>query len=170
MAEEVAYKERQLVVFGLADELYGIDIGVVREIVTMQRVTRVPRVPDYIEGIINLRGNVIPVVDLRKKLGLPAKEKTKDTRIVIVEVDSETVGLVVDMVSEVMRVPESSIELRSTLIGDLESDPVEGIVRLDDKLIILMDISRIISTQGVNTLPSREQLEDSLDQGEEPQS
>ncbi|HHY47660.1 MAG TPA: chemotaxis protein CheW, partial [Firmicutes bacterium] len=141
------------------DELYGIDIGAVREIVTMQKVTRVPRVPEYIEGIINLRGNVIPVIDLRKKLALPVREHTKDTRIVVVEVASETVGLVVDSVSEVMRVPKSSIEPRSSLIGDLESDPVEGIVRLDDRLIILVDISRIISTREVNALPSREELE-----------
>lgn len=159
MAQEATFEERQLVVFGLADELYGIDINTVREIVTMQRVTRVPKVPEYIEGIINLRGNVIPVIDLRKKLGLKVKEHTKDTRIVVVEVASETVGLVVDSVSEVMRVPKASIEPRSALIGDLESDPVEGIVRLEDRLIILVDIARIVTTRELNALPSREELE-----------
>ena len=106
--------ESQLVVFNLVDEHYGVDIAVVDGIVKMQAITAVPRAPSFVEGITNLRGEVLPVIDLRKRFGLPVGEITKETRIVNVEMEGVKVGMVVDAVNEVLRVSEEAIEPAST--------------------------------------------------------
>ena len=97
--------ERQLVVFDLNEEAYGVDISQVREIIRMQEITRVPRAPEFIEGVINLRGKVIPVVDLRARFSMPGTERTDEHRIVVVDVDGQDIGMVVDAVTEVSRIP-----------------------------------------------------------------
>ncbi len=91
--------ELQLVVFNLSDEAYGVNIGSVRETIRMQAITQVPRTPDYVEGVINLRGKVIPVVDMRKRFGFPVVEPTKDTRIVVIDIGGSDIGATVDAVS-----------------------------------------------------------------------
>src|SRR6267154_1722021 len=96
-------EQRQLVVVQLGAELYGVDIACVHEIVRMQTVTRVPRAPAFVEGVINLRGKVTPVIDLRHRFNLPAAEHTRASRIVVVEIGDQVVGLIVDAVSEVLR-------------------------------------------------------------------
>src|SRR3972149_7918170 len=108
--------ENQLVVFDLANEHYGVDIAAVEGIIKMQAITAVPRAPAFVEGGTNLRGKVLPVIDLRKRFGLPGGDASKDTRIVVVEMNGATVGIVVDGVSEVLRVGPESIEPPS-LIG-----------------------------------------------------
>src|SRR6266516_3972712 len=102
--------EQQLVVFELGAELYGVEIARVHEIIRLQAVTRVPRSPAFVEGVINLRGKVIPVVDLRRRFGLPSADHTRSTRIVVVEIGDQVVGIVVDGVSEVLRVSTSIVE------------------------------------------------------------
>ena len=97
--------ERQLVVFDLNEEAYGVDISQVREIIRMQEITRVPRAPEFIEGVINLSGKVIPVVDLRTRFSMPGTERTDEHRIVVVDVDGQDIGMVVDAVTEVSRIP-----------------------------------------------------------------
>ncbi|HHV61026.1 MAG TPA: chemotaxis protein CheW [Firmicutes bacterium] len=149
--------ERQLVVFKLGDEDYGIDIGSVREIITVQRITRVPRAPDFIEGIINLRGNVIPVIDLRKRFELPVVEHTRDTRIVVVEIGEHTLGVVVDAVSEVLRIPSDSIEPPSSIVVDVDSQFIEGIARLEERLIILLNMDRLLDKREVDELAEVEE-------------
>ena len=146
MAEnEVTTAERQLVVFDLNEEAYGVDIGAVREIIRMQEITRVPRTPEFIEGVINLRGKVIPVVDLRTRFSMPQAERTDEHRIVVVDVVGQDIGMVVDAVTEVSRVSEASIEPPSTVITTDDSDYLTGIVKSDEKLIILLDIAKVIS-------------------------
>src|SRR5437763_16976232 len=102
--------EQQLVVFELGAELYGVEIARVHEIIRLQAVTRVPRSPAFVEGVINLRGKVIPVVDLRRRFGLPSAEHTRSSRIVVVEIGDQVVGIVVDGVSEVLRVNSATVE------------------------------------------------------------
>ncbi len=153
MAEnQAAIAERQLVVFDLNEEAYGVDIGAVREIIRMQEITRVPRAPRFIEGVINLRGKVIPVVDLRTRFSMDAGERTDEHRIVVVDVVGQDIGMVVDAVTEVSRVSESSIEPPSTVITTDDSDYLTGIVKTDQKLIILLDIAKVISADEAGQL------------------
>ncbi|MEE8471487.1 MAG: chemotaxis protein CheW, partial [Dehalococcoidia bacterium] len=131
-----AHEEMQLVVFDLAKEVYGVDIIAVHEIIRMQVITEVPRTPDFVEGVINLRGKVIPVVDLRKRFGLTVSDETKDSRIVVVDIDGQEVGMVVDAVTEVLRIPTESVEPPSSLITGVDSAYLMGIAKLEDRLII----------------------------------
>jgi len=137
----------QLVVFQLGSELYGADISVVREVSPLQRVTRVPRTPKYMEGVTNLRGRVIPVVDLRRRLGLPVAAATKSTRIAVAELEGGQVGMIVDAVQEVLRVPASSIEPPSQLLSKVDSEYVQGVAKVDGRLIILLDLARVLQRE-----------------------
>ncbi len=137
--------EMQLVVFDLASEYYGVDIGDVREIIRMQTITRVPGAPPFVEGIINLRGQVIPVVDLRKRLELEISEQTADSRIVWVTINGQDVGVIVDAVTEVLRIPLTSIEPPSSMVSSVDSDYLRGIAKLEDRLIILLDMSKVLA-------------------------
>lgn len=137
----------QLVVFQLGQELYGADITVVREVSPVQRVTRVPRTPKYIEGVTNLRGRVIPVVDLRRRLGLPVTAATKSTRIAVAELEGGQVGMIVDAVLEVLRVPQGSIEPPSQLLSKVDSEYVSGVAKVDGRLIILLDLGRVLQRE-----------------------
>ena len=134
----------QLVVMRLSNEDYGVDITTVREIIRMQKITDVPQAPTYVEGIIDLRGVVIPVVDLRKRFGLSAAEESADTRIVVVDVKDHTVGLVVDGVSEVIAVPTNSIEPVGNFAGGSLTSDLRGIVNLSEKLIILINLESML--------------------------
>src|SRR5919205_795777 len=139
--------ERQLVVFELGAELYAVDIARVHEIIRLQSITRVPRSPAYVEGVINLRGKVIPVVDLRRRFGLPVAEHTRATRIVVVEIGQQVVGIVVDAVSEVLRVTASLIEPPSPVVAGVDSEYLEAIARLPERLLILLDLDRVLARE-----------------------
>jgi purine-binding chemotaxis protein CheW len=155
MVEKAAVAEKQLVVFNLGSEVYAVDIGMVREIIQIQPVTRVPGTSDSVEGVINLRGTVIPVVDLRKRFQLPKVEKTKDTRIVVLNCREMEVGVIVDSVAEVLRIPIDAIEPASSLFTTGNLEHLLGIVKLTGKLIIMLNMDKILSTQdvaAVNTL------------------
>ena len=136
--------EVQLVVFRLGREEYGVGILQVQEIKRMTDITRVPRTPQYIKGVINLRGSVLPVLDLRKRLNLPAQEDSDDTRIIIVKVDDITVGMIVDLVSEVTAINQDNIELPSTVVGGVAANYLSGVGKQDDRLIILLNLDEII--------------------------
>jgi purine-binding chemotaxis protein CheW len=143
MAQASQQGDIQLVVFRLAEECYALDIGTVQEIIAWQPVTRVPRTEAFVEGLINLRGNVIPVVDLRKRFGLPVTEVGRETRVVVVEIGNIVVGLVVDGVSEVLRVPQSNIEPTVALSG-VDAQFIRGVAKTDKRLIILLDVDRLL--------------------------
>ena len=143
--------ERQLVVFDLADEAYGVNIGSVREIIRMQEITQVPRTPDYVEGVINLRGKVIPVIDMRKRFGFPVAEHTKDTRIVVIDIGGADIGATVDAVTEVLRLGSDSIEPPSAVISTTDSDYLLGIAKLETRLIILLDLQRALSAEAMSS-------------------
>lgn len=146
MAEvQVLDAEEQLVVFELANEVYGVDISRVQEIIRMTTITRLPRAPEFVEGVINLRGKVIPVVDLKKRFGLEQGERTKSSRIVVVDVGDHVIGMVVDAVSEVLRVPTEAVEPPSPVVTTIESDYIRGIAKVEGRLIILLDLDRVLS-------------------------
>lgn len=138
--------ERQLVVFALAGESYGVAISTVREIIRMQSVTLVPDSPPAVKGVINLRGRVIPVVDLRERVGLPVSDETTETRIVVVNIGGEDIGVIVDAVTEVLRLSENSIEPASALVTTEESYYMDGIAKLEGRLLILLDLEKVLST------------------------
>jgi len=135
----------QLVTFHVGDEEFGVDILEVREINRMMDITRVPHAPDFVEGVINLRGQVIPVVDLRTRFHLGAVEHDKSTRIVVVELKEKVVGFLVDSVSEVLRVPRERIEPPPPIVGSIESEYLQGVIKLDDRLLILLDLHKLLS-------------------------
>ena len=133
----------QLVSFKLGKEEFGIDILQVQEINRMVEITQIPDAPSYVEGIINLRDKVIPVIDLRKKLGLEATEHCKETRIVVMDVNGRMTGMIVDSVSEVLRAPKSTIEPPPQMVNSVNADYLSGVVKLEGRLLILLDISKI---------------------------
>jgi purine-binding chemotaxis protein CheW len=135
----------QLVTFRLGNEEFSLDILRVQEIIRHMELTRVPRTPDFVDGVINLRGRVIPVLDLRKRFGLPSGEKTNETRIIVVDVDSKTVGLKVDAVSEVLRLPADTVEPAPAIVTGAESDYIKGVGKLDGRLLILLDVEKILT-------------------------
>lgn len=137
----------QVVSFDIGTEEYAVDILDVQEIIRMVEITPVPKAPYYVEGVINLRGKVIPIIDLRLRFGLSAAERTKETRIVVVDISRVVLGLVVDSVSEVLRIPSSVIEPPPTgKQGGAEFH--KGVGRVDGRLLILLDLTRLLG-QGV---------------------
>jgi purine-binding chemotaxis protein CheW len=122
-----------------------VEIARVHEIIRLQAVTRVPHAPAFVEGVINLRGKVIPVVDLRRRFGLPLAEHTRASRIVVVEIGDQVVGIVVDGVSEVLRVNHATIEPPSPVVAGVDSDYLHGIAKLPDRLVILLNLDRVLA-------------------------
>jgi len=133
----------QIVTFSLSQEEFGVDILLVQEIIRPAPITEVPNTPRFVEGVINLRGNVVPVIDLRKRLNIP----TVETRIVIIELEKRVTGFVVDSVSKVITVPAGSVQSAPDMImSGVESEYITGVCRIEDRLIILLDFSKILTT------------------------
>ncbi len=146
--EETIFEEKQYVIFKLGVEVFGIDINKVKEIIVYQETTQIPGTGLLIEGIINLRGNIIPIFSLRKKFGFPEVEKTKSTRIVVVEAHGTTVGIVVDGVSEVLMIPGGMMEKPSSMIAsDVDTNYISGIAKMDEGLIIVLDLERVFDAR-----------------------
>jgi len=139
--------EVQLVAFKLGREEYGIDILQVQEIKRMTDITRVPHTPEYIKGVINLRGSVLPVIDLKTRLDLLEQDYTDDTRIIIVKVDEIAVGMIVDAVSEVMAIDQEQIEVSQEAVGGVSTNYISGVGKLENRLMILLNLEAII---GIN--------------------
>lgn len=142
----------QLVSFTLDKEEFGIDILKVQEINRTPNITRVPNCPDFIEGVINLRGRIVPIIDLRKRFGMRATEQNKDTRIIVVEVLSKVVGFIVDSVSEVLRIPHSVIDAPPALVAGIRAEFIEGIGKLENRLLILLNLEKILSSTELQTI------------------
>ena len=134
----------QLVSFRLAQEEYGIEITKVQEIILMGEITQVPQTPAYIKGLINLRSTVIPIVDLRLRFGLCEEETTSETRIMVVNVAGKTIGIIVDAVSEVLRISRNQIAPPPMTIAGLGREYLTGLVKLENRLLTLLDIDKIL--------------------------
>jgi purine-binding chemotaxis protein CheW len=136
----------QVVSFALGSEEYGVDIAQVQEINRMVTITPVPRAPQFMEGVINLRGQLIPIIDLRTRFGMERSERTKNTRIVVTEIGSKRLGMVVDSVSEVLRIPIEQIEDAPDLVAGVDTEYIRGVAKLDARLIIMLNLDRVISS------------------------
>lgn len=137
-------REVQLVVFKLDEEEYGVDILQVKEIIKLLGITRVPKAPWFVEGVINLRGSVIPVIDLRKRFNLSTIGAGDDCRIIVVIVDDLTVGIIVDSVNEVLRLNDINIETPPEMVGDIDGSYIKGIGKVEERLITLLDLDKLI--------------------------
>ena len=139
-------EELQLVIFALAKEEYGLPITKVQEINRMVPIAKLPQTPSFVEGIINLRGRVLPVIDLRKRFQLAVSEHTDATRIIIVDVEGQTVGVIVDAVNEVVRLSSSQVEPAPPSFM-LDSKYIHGVGKLDNRLLILLNIDKVLTEQ-----------------------
>jgi purine-binding chemotaxis protein CheW len=146
----------QVVSFRLGPEEYGVDIAQVQEINRMVSITTVPRAPAFMEGVINLRGQLIPIIDLRTRFGMARAEHTKNTRIVVTEIGSKRVGMVVDSVSEVLRLPLDAIEPAPDMITGVDTEYIRGVGKVEDRLIILLDLAKIVTGSEKRELDSAE--------------
>lgn len=144
--------EQQLVIFELANEFYGINIAVVESIIKMQAITQLPQSPVYVKGVTNLRGSVLPVIDLRSRFALEPREDTRQTRIIIVTMGSIKVGVTVDGVSEVLRVSDELIEPLPPMVNSVNSVFLKGIVRLENRLIILLELGKVLDLNDQQVL------------------
>ncbi|TVQ61185.1 MAG: chemotaxis protein CheW [Phycisphaerales bacterium] len=145
---EVGDDQLQLVTFEVAGEEFAVDILAVQEINRMMELTRVPQSPPEVEGVINLRGKIIPVLDLRNRFGFKVQESTAQSRIVVVEVGGRVLGFIVDRVHEVLRIPQSIVEAAPAMVSSIDSDFIAGVGKLDDRLLILLDLGRLFSTEA----------------------
>src|SRR4030042_1016263 len=145
MGKEAVMTEKQMVLFELGTETYGLDIATVHEIIRMQPIPRVPKAPFYVEGVINLRGRVIPVIDIGKRFGFEKNEEAKNNRIVVININGTTLGIIVDAVTEVIRVPADSIDPVSDIVTAGQSDYLLGIAKIDNKMIILLALDKLLS-------------------------
>jgi purine-binding chemotaxis protein CheW len=136
-----------LATFFLGREEYGVDVRLVQEIIRVSEVTQVPRAPDFVKGVINLRGRIIPVVDLKRKLGLGEVEIVRQSRIVVVKVKERLIGLLVDAASQVLKVPVSTIEGAPEEVMEIDAAAIRGVAKLPGRLIILMDLMKTLSLE-----------------------
>lgn len=137
----------QLVGFKVEREFFGVQIAAVKEIVRVPQITPVPDTPDFVEGVINLRGRVVPVIDMRKRIGAPHVERKKENRVLILELDGKIVGITVDSVSEIIKLPEDAIEPPPEIVSYLGGEYVTGVGKLKERLIVLIDLTRLLSAE-----------------------
>jgi len=150
----------QLVSFLIENEEFGVDILNVQEIIRPVDITRVPNAPAFVEGVINLRGRIVPVVDLRKRFNLPRRERDKNSRIIVVELSDKIVGFMVDAVREVLRVDAGVIEPPPELAIGIDAHYITGVAKLDDRLLILLDLERILTDEEKHRLQPLQETAD----------
>jgi purine-binding chemotaxis protein CheW len=143
---------KQLIGFLVGEEEYGLELLRVKEVIRMRQITWLPKAPSCVKGIINLRGDVIPIIDLRERFGLPTQEQTATTRVIVVDVEGKSVGMVVDAASQVVRVPADQFEPPPMVLGQTSRDFITSVGKVDDRLIIMIDVERILSVEEMNQI------------------
>ena len=146
----------QVVSFQLGTEEYGVDISQVQEIIRMVEITHVPRAPHFMEGVINLRGQLIPIIDLRTRFGMKRIDATKSTRIIVTEIGSKRVGIVVDSVSEVNNIPIENVEEAPEMIAGVGTEYIQGVGKMGERLIIMLDLTMVMSIDEKHELQTIE--------------
>jgi len=144
--------DKQVVVFGLLNEEYGLEITDVQEIVRFQEITKIPDAPVFIKGILNLRGKVIPIIDLKRRFYQMDSTVTESTRILVVKVGDKTIGIIADEVSEVLRVPEEAIEPTPSLLDEFNQSGIVGVGKLENRLLILLNLEKTLSTEELKEI------------------
>ncbi|MGB8955603.1 MAG: chemotaxis protein CheW [Tumebacillaceae bacterium] len=148
--------EIKVIVFRLVDEEYGVEVNQVRSIEKMQSITRVPRTPDFVKGVINLRGVVTPVIDLKTRFNLGEEAYTDSTRMIIVAVDDMEVGLIVDAANDVIDIPVNVIELPPSVVGGINANYLRGVAKLQDRLLIMLNLDKVLSNEEIQAMSSLE--------------
>lgn len=150
-------QEVQVIAFKLGREEYAVDITSVQEIIMPQNKTKIPKSPEFVEGVINLRGNIIPVIDGRKRFGLELQKESSETRIMVLELESSTIGLTVDSVSEVIHLPTKDVQA-SPVNADNNTDFILGIGKFRDRLIILLDPDNFLDLKEIESIKNIAQV------------
>lgn len=153
--------ENQFLTFNVENEEYGVDVLAVQEIIRYRKPTIIPNTPESMRGVINFRGEVIPVIDLRKKFGFETKEYNQFTVIIIIDVIGKTLGMIVDQVSDILSFSEENIQETLDFSSDIDTDFISGMAKLDDRLIILLKLEKLLSFSEINLLKNIEDLENS---------
>lgn len=148
----VTEEGRQYVTFLLGDEEYGLEILAVQEIIGFTHITHVPHLPGFIKGVINLRGTVVPVIDLRLKFGLGQVDYNNHTCVVVVKMEERVMGMVVDVVSEVVNFPEGSIEPAPPFGTNIKADFIKAMGKAGDRLVIILDIDKVLSNEELSAI------------------
>lgn len=144
--------EQQLVIFEVENELYGVDIANVESIIRMQALTHLPNTPRFIDGVTNLRGEVVPIINLRKRFSMEPKEPTRETRIMIANLGGVKAGLVVDAVAQVSRITEEDMEVPPQMLQTSHSAFIRSIAHLDEHLVILLDLAKVLTVEEKESL------------------
>lgn len=144
MTEMLNQKVMKVIVFQLMDKEYAISVDIVQGIEKMLSITRVPKTPSYVKGVLNLRGAVTPIVDLRARFGLEVKEMDESTRIIIVTLEDYDVGLIVDAANDVLDIPVESIEPQPEVVGSVEVDFISGVAKVDKRLLVMLNLDKVL--------------------------
>lgn len=150
----------QLVTFDVGGEEFAVDILAVQEINRMMQITRVPQSPDEVEGVINLRGKIIPVINLRSRFNMDSHAHGNESRIIVVEINDHTVGFTVDRVHEVLRIDRSIVEDAPSVVTCIDSGYIQGVGKLDDRLLILLDLDRLFDKDRLSEIAGSSQCGD----------
>lgn len=148
--------ETKVIIFRLQDEEYGVEVSQVRSIEKLEHITRVPRTPVFVKGVINLRGIVTPIIDLRSRFGLPEEAYTETTRVIIVAVGELEVGLIVDAANDVIDIPVNAIEPAPEVVGGVEAAYLRGVAKLEKRLLILLNLDKVLNTEEMKQLDALE--------------
>ena len=154
MSEAVSTEEiLQMVVFHLGGEEFGVDIMGVKEIIRVPEITQIPQSPDFVEGVINLRGRIIVVVNLEKRFNLKSKELDENSRIVVVEIGDNVVGMIVDSVNEVLRIPVSNVDPAPDFVtSNISRDYITGVGKVDERILIFLDLASVLDRKEVEEI------------------
>jgi len=162
MSEQTAVERSAYLTFGIGDELFALGVNNVREVLDVEQITRIPRMPDFVRGVINLRGSLVPVVDLRKKLGMQGVQDTDNACIIVVEVsidgEAAVIGALADSVQAVLDLAEIDIEPPPGIGPDQDTDHIYGMGKHDDHLMIILDIDRIFSARELFVVKRKDQI------------
>lgn len=165
MNENNIHSTNQYLTFSLSDELYALEVSKVKEVLEYQSITRVPKTPEYMRGVINVRGGIVPIVDLRLKFNLPAMERTVDTCIIVLEIalnnETITVGTIADNVHEVIEVQPENIEPTPRIGTRLDTDFIEGIGKNEDRFLVILNIDKILTAEEINSMADQADTIDS---------
>lgn len=153
MAEEKkGTSELKVIVFRLKDEEYGVEVHQVMSIERIQHITKVPRTPDFVKGVINLRGVVTPVINLRSRFDINEEEYTDSTRMIIVAINEMEVGLIVDAANDVIDIPANAIEPPPEVVGGIEADYLRGVAKLENRLLILLNLEKVLNPEEMKQI------------------
>ncbi|MFA9558063.1 chemotaxis protein CheW [Evansella sp. AB-rgal1] len=159
MNTDIKVNDIKVIVFQLQNEEYGVSVEQVLSIERFQHITRVPRTAEFVKGVINLRGVVTPVIDLRSRFGIEEKEFSDSSRIIIVTVEEMNVGLIVDAANDVIDISSSAIEPPPEVVGGIKTDYIRGVAKLDKRLLIILNLNKVLSPDELSEMQNLEEVQ-----------